>query len=190
MSTGFQELGRNRQLQDHWLRRLIAFIIDNVILSLVVLVVGGIISLFVALSGSPLAFLNLLTFPLFQGIASVLYFTLLEHVYGQTFGKYVMRLKVSDIQNRPLTLGQAFVRNVSKIYWILLILDLVFGLAMPGNPHQKASDRLIGTTVNSSVAQPMFIMPEGTRPTKNCLSCGESIAAEAKYCPKCGKEQI
>lgn len=193
MSSGFEKLGSDSRLQDHWLRRLIAFIVDSVIVSLAILVIFGIISLILIIassfSGISLPFFDFLTFPLYTGIGSVLYFALLEHVYGQTFGKYVMRLKVSDTQNRQLTLGQAFVRNISKIYWIALLLDLIVGLAMTGDPHQKASDRLIGTMVDSTTAEPMFIKPETPVPGKNCSSCGKPVPAEAKYCPYCGKEQ-
>ena len=194
MSSGFEKLGNDGQLQDHWLRRLVAFIIDSVILFLAVLVIWGIASLFFIaaslISNLSFALFNIFAVPFFTGIASVLYFTLLEHVYGQTFGKSVMKLRVSDLQNRRPTLGQAFIRNISKIYWILLLIDLLIGLAMTGDPHQKLSDRFIGTTASSTVTEPLFIKSSSTKEApKNCVNCGKPIPAESKYCPYCGKEQ-
>ena len=38
-TTGFNQLG-NKALQEHWLRRFVAIIIDSIIISIVVLVVG------------------------------------------------------------------------------------------------------------------------------------------------------
>jgi hypothetical protein len=38
-------------------------------------------------------------------------------------------------------------RNISKIYWLLLLLDTVVGLATSKNYTQKFSDRFAGTEV-------------------------------------------
>ena len=38
-------------------------------------------------------------------------------------------------------------RNVSKIYWVLLLLDVVIGLATSKQYNQKFSDKLVGTSV-------------------------------------------
>lgn len=43
MSTGFERIGSDSQLQDHWIRRLVAFIIDSVIVGLFTLVIAAII---------------------------------------------------------------------------------------------------------------------------------------------------
>jgi hypothetical protein len=39
------------------------------------------------------------------------------------------------------------VRNISKVYWLLLLLDVVVGLATPKQYTQKFSDKLVGTSV-------------------------------------------
>jgi hypothetical protein len=47
---------------------------------------------------------------------------------------------------RP-SLESAFIRNISKVYWVLLILDVVGGFFTVGDPRQKYSDRIARTTV-------------------------------------------
>jgi len=49
----------------------------------------------------------------------------------------------------------AFIRNISKIYWIIVLIDTVIGLATPGDPHQKVTDRIAGTTVVSTGTSPV-----------------------------------
>jgi hypothetical protein len=43
---------------------------------------------------------------------------------------------------------KTFIRNISKIYWIFLVLDWLITVVTPGaDRHQKYSDRVAGTTV-------------------------------------------
>ena len=48
-----------------------------------------------------------------------------------------------------MDLRSALVRNISKIYILLLILDVALGLGMHGEMSQKYSDRYIGTKVET-----------------------------------------
>ena len=66
-----------------------------------------------------------------------------------TLGKSIMGLKVTNINGDRPTLGQAFIRNISKIYWILLLLDVIVGLAVQTDYKQKYSDKYAGTIVVS-----------------------------------------
>ena len=191
MSTGFEKIGSDQQLQDHWLRRLIAFIIDSIIVSAVTLTIAVAVSIpFIVAAvatGLPWYVFNLVTFPFLTGVASVLYFALLEHYYGWTFGKKVMNLKTVNLDEQKPALNAAFIRNISKIYWILIILDIIIGLATPGDPHQKVSDRTAGTTVVSTTASPtMLIRPQA--PARFCPHCGQRLSLDAEYCLHCGKK--
>jgi len=85
--------------------------------------------------------------PFFVGLLSVLYFSFLESYYGWTYGKRIMNLTTGKLRGEKLPLDAAFIRNISKIYWIFILIDVIVGLASPGDPHQKASDRIAGTTV-------------------------------------------
>ncbi len=158
MSTGFERIGSDSRLQDHWIRRLVAFIVDSIIVAIVTFIIAAIIAIpfiiMAAATGLPWFVFNPFAFPLFAGILSVLYFALLESWYGWTFGKRIMNLKTTRLAGQKPPLDATFLRNISKIYWILVLLDVIIGLATPGDPHQKVSDRFAGTTVVSTTAPP------------------------------------
>ena len=100
-------------------------------------------------------FLNLLS-PLslllsgFTALVLLAYFTLAELTYQKTFGKALLGLVVVTTDGTPLNIGRAFVRNVSKVYWLLLLLDLVAGFITPLRAGQKFSDHLVNTNVLSA----------------------------------------
>ena len=193
MSTGFERIGRDSQLQDHWIRRLVAFIIDSVIVGAFTLIIAAIIwipfILMAVATGLPWYLFNPFSFPFFAGIFSVLYFTLLETHYGSTFGKKIMNLKTTKLDGQKPPLDLAFIRNASKIYWILVLIDTAIGLATPTDPHQKMTDRIAGTIVVSTSTSPLTGTTVAKPATKICPYCGKKLPANAKYCPYCGKEQ-
>ncbi len=150
MSTGFEKIGSDAQLQNHWIRRLVAFIIDSIIAWIGVMIIMAIIFVpfMIAAAGDwPWFAFNPLVSPLFTGILSILYFVILESWYGWTFGKRIMNLETVRTDGKKPPLDAAFIRNISKIYWIIVLLDVIIGLATPGDPNQKVTDRLAGTTV-------------------------------------------
>lgn len=192
MSTGFERLGRDPQLQDHWIRRVIAFVIDSVVVGACIMIIMGVVMIpltgIALISGSPWRLPNIFMMPFFGGLLSVLYFALLETHYEYTLGKKIMKLKVAKLDGQTPTLNMAFIRNLSKIYWILLIADVVIGLATQGRPHQKLSDRFAGTTVITTAAS--SLVPTKTKTSANfCSHCGERVPAGARYCPSCGEKQ-
>lgn len=152
-ATGFTKIYYNRKLQDYWIRRLVAIIIDAVIISIAVLILVGIIALIVALStGSsfsmPWWIANGLAFPFYSGIPLFLYSALTEYYYGSTLGKRIMYLKVVRGEGKRPAVNLAFLRNATKIYWLALLLDVVVALAMPKrDPTQKYTDTFAGTRV-------------------------------------------
>jgi uncharacterized RDD family membrane protein YckC len=158
MSTGFEKIGSDSRLQDHWIRRLVAFIIDSIIAFIATMIIAVIISIpfiiMAAATGWTGYIFNPFIVPFFVGILSVLYFALLESWYGWTFGKKIMNLKTVKLDGQKPPLDAAFIRNISKIYWILVLIDVIIGLATPGDPNQKVSDRFAGTTVVSTITQP------------------------------------
>ncbi|MFQ6128320.1 MAG: RDD family protein [Thermoplasmata archaeon] len=134
-TTGFDMLG-NKALQDHWLRRLVAIIIDAIIVSIAVFILGIFLWFFGWFAWGWLG----------GGFLLFLYSIVLETAMGATIGKKIMSLKVVGVQeqlNPPMVL----VRNVSKIVGILLIIDWIVGMLTPGDPRQKYTDRLIGCTI-------------------------------------------
>jgi len=71
----------------------------------------------------------------------------MESSSGASIGKGVFQLKVVSKSGTKPTFGDAFVRNLSKIYWLLLILDVIVGLAVSKEYNQKYSDHFLGTSV-------------------------------------------
>ena len=126
-----------------WMPRIIAFIIDSVILGLAIAIFSIIMTI-------PLLVYNprfLISTSFISGFISVAYFTLMEYFYGYTIGKRITRINVRAVRGGLPTLVMSFIRNVSKIHWILLLLDLILGIATPGDPSQKFSDRYTDTIV-------------------------------------------
>ncbi|MGI0149580.1 MAG: RDD family protein [Thermoplasmata archaeon] len=137
MPSALELISRNPALQEHWIRRLLAFIIDGIIIILVFLVIA-----------IPLAFLGWawwLSFS-FGGLIFFVYSMLLEAMFGGTIGKKLFALRVVAI-DRNLDFVHALVRNLSKIFPLILLVDLIVGAAMQGDPRQRLFDRLARTTV-------------------------------------------
>ena len=146
-ASGFETLTKDQKAQEYWLWRLVAFVIDAIIVYFVLAVLTALIALPALLGGvgffgavfGGLAFL--------WGIVFVLYFAVLESTRGASIGKGFFHLKVVSKTGSNPTLGEAFVRNISKIYWLLLLLDVIIGLAISKDYQEKYSDHLMGTKV-------------------------------------------
>jgi len=139
MPTGFDLLGKNPALQEHFIKRLIALVVDAVILFVVVFILTLIISFGL--------FVNWLVSSFFVGILWVAYSTILEASgSGATLGKRIMNLRVVGI-DAPMALDKALIRNISKIHGIFLLIDWIIGLATEGDPRQRYLDRIARTTV-------------------------------------------
>ena len=127
--SGMDSLLKEPAAQGHWLRRIVALIIDAIIIGIVVVVIAavGIVGSFA--SGGALGFFFGVT-TILAGILLILYFPIMESTRGASIGKQAMGLKVVSKTGTNPTFGEAFVRNISKIYWLLLLLDVVIGLAV------------------------------------------------------------
>jgi uncharacterized RDD family membrane protein YckC len=144
--------GQSMQLDlGHWLARLIALIIDAIILGIVVAILF--FALFIpllfvgALGGFYSSWGWIFLFPLAIGVLMVLYFLYAEVAWGGTLGKRIMGLRVQTVNGGKINYSQSFIRNISKIFWVFLLLDWLIGIATPGDRRQKYSDRMAGTVV-------------------------------------------
>jgi uncharacterized RDD family membrane protein YckC len=165
-ATGLELLTHDKSVQNHWARRLIAFIIDVVIVSVALAVIAAITALsFLIGYGFPTttsAFSTSLGWWgfWFGGVSSLvlfIYFFLAEGIYGRTIGKQILGLGVERLDGKPLDFRSSLIRNLSKISWILLLLDVLVGLGMHGEMSQKWSDRFVGTKVEAKTQ--MTIIP-------------------------------
>ncbi|HZY93971.1 MAG TPA: RDD family protein [Candidatus Bathyarchaeia archaeon] len=146
----------DRNVQNHWARRLVAVIIDVVIVSVTIAIISFTVAVpFLVRLSSPT--LVIPEFPAWWGVwfggvipfLLVPYFVLAEAFWGRTIGKEIMGLRVVRVDGNPVDLVSSFVRNISKLHVLILILDVALGMGMHGEVSQKFSDRYIGTKVES-----------------------------------------
>jgi uncharacterized RDD family membrane protein YckC len=151
--TPLDRLGSDTEAQTHWILRIIAYIIDLIIVSAVVLIAYGIIAYPLLLAGVANPFgivFGIGTLGVFYaGLLMMLYAAFAEAMYGATLGKRLLKLKVISANSSVQKIGlrETFIRNIAKLYWILLLLDLLAGLLTQGDYRQRYTDRIAGTLV-------------------------------------------
>ncbi|MEA4957210.1 hypothetical protein SDC9_23965 [bioreactor metagenome] len=78
------------------------------------------------------------------------YFVLLEKNLGTTVGKHLLFLKVISTDsynyNNKISYKQSIIRNLSKIYWIPIIFDILIGRFVG-----SSNERILGRLSNSEV---------------------------------------
>ena len=117
--------------------RFLAFIIDSVLVGFVVGVVfwpGNLISPHVP-------FLDLG----FRNMALFLYWTYTEGTTGQSLGKKIMKIKVTDLQGEPIEMRRSLYQAIGKAF--LLPLDAIVGLMMYQDKEQRLFNHLSETIV-------------------------------------------
>ncbi len=132
-------------MQGLWGRRFVALIIDIVIITLFSYIIVALIYPVIALTNT---FQVLGVWLPVVAVIIIVYFTYLEGKYGATLGKNLMKLKVKA-QKGDMDYRKAFIRNLSKILWVPLIVDLLVGFAF-GSPRKRYLDRLAKTEVVNS----------------------------------------
>ena len=153
--TGFDHLKDDKAFQDHWVKRVIAYVVDVAIVSVAVyflLLVTALPVLLAVFFGQTFPFAWFWGFWL-GGIAPLIvlaYFVIAEALFERTIGKELMGLRVARLDGKRVDLWSSLVRNVSKIAFILLVLDVAVGLGSHGDGRQKYSDHYIGTTVETT----------------------------------------
>jgi uncharacterized RDD family membrane protein YckC len=151
--SGISTVSRDPKAQEYWVKRLLAYVIDAIVVYAVIGLAAAAAALPAFLAGvfvpgySPRIFPFGAYFGTFAGLLLVLYFTIAEASYGKTIGKKVMGLRVAAEDGGRPTLGTSFLRNLSKINWVLLLLDVILGLALEVGYTKKFSDRFLRTSV-------------------------------------------
>jgi uncharacterized RDD family membrane protein YckC len=154
--SGLTDLTRNSAAQQYWMKRLLAYVVDAIVVYALIGIVTAVAALPSFLAGvfvpgySPRIFPFGGFFGTFAGLLFVLYFTCAEATYGKTLGKRVMGLRVTVEGGGKPSLGVSFIRNISKINWVLLLLDVILGLALEAGYTRKFSDRYLGTNVTTA----------------------------------------
>jgi len=141
MATGFDQLGQNPGLQTHWLHRLLAALIDVVLVFVPIYIVMLIFSLTQGL--------HWFMFGVIMGFFWMLYSAVFEEAKGATIGKQLFGLKVISLDGNIQTY-QSMMRNLTKIFGGFLLIDVLLGLVVDTtDARQKYTDRIARTTVVS-----------------------------------------
>ena len=146
--SGIDALTKDSKAQSYWVNRFLALIVDAIIVFIPLLIITVVVAIFVALGGfTPFGILVGGVVSILWTLIFVLYNIVTENMWGASFGKRFFHLKVVNKAGANPNAGESFVRNISKIYWLLLLLDVIVGLALSKDYNQKYSDKFIGTSV-------------------------------------------
>ena len=136
--SALEMMEHNRPLRRHWIARLLAMLIDFVIVlivsALIGIVIGGEMHTFLIITNIILA------------LFWVFYSAIMEYYFDFTLGKKAMGLKVRSLKG-PLLFWKTILRNISKVQIIILVIDTLIGMATGGDPRQRFLDRMANTTV-------------------------------------------
>jgi uncharacterized RDD family membrane protein YckC len=135
----------------HWALRLVAIIIDGIIIGIISWIIWSFLFVAIVFVGSfaylALGFFYWLFYLFGTGIIWVIYAVVLESMWSATVGKRILGLQVQTVNGGKPDMGKLFLRNISKIIPPLVILDWLIGILTPGDKRQKYTDRMAGTTV-------------------------------------------
>jgi uncharacterized RDD family membrane protein YckC len=136
-----------------WGTRFWAWLIDFILVSLVLNIFSN-----------PFHYLRI--FPLLDPIdflirsfGFLIYWTILEGYSGQSVGKMVMNLKVTDREGKPAKYLAAFIESFGKSFLPLFLIDCLIGWF--GMPGQKL--RLFNRISGTIVIKTDYREPEGVR---------------------------
>lgn len=112
----------------------------------------------------------------------VLYYILLEGLFGATIGKWAFRLRVMQLDGRPLGLRAVIVRNVLRLVDVLPVGYLLGGIVALLSPlRRRVGDRVAQTIVipREALATPM-LTPEQLR--RRLALVGAIVAVGLAFC--------
>ena len=130
-----------------WGERFVAWLIDIVILNIVIELIQRLLQVgwlgFTWATGAP-TWIPFVDFGL-SNVIHFLYWLIMEGAYGQSFGKMVMRLEVTDLDGKPAGMGRNAIQSIGKAF--LLPLDCLLGWLLHPGKHQRIFNYLSETTV-------------------------------------------
>ena len=129
-------------MENLWGRRFVALIVDIIILTLFMYIVTAVIFLLFAGVG----IFSVLNYWIFMAaIIIIVYFTFMEGKTNSTLGKNLLKLQVMTF-NGNMGYKKAFIRSLSKILYIPLIVDVLLGFIF-GDSNDRILDKVSGTYV-------------------------------------------
>ena len=127
-----------------WGERFVAWLIDVLIVGAVAWIIGAVAGFTGNLipgwpSWIPFFSLNL------TGVLQFFYWMLMEGAYGQSFGKMVMKLKVTMLDGKPANMGQSAIQSLGKAF--ILFIDVLLGFFLFNKKRQRVFNYLSRTIV-------------------------------------------
>ncbi len=132
-----------------WWERFVAWLIDVLLVGIVI----SIVNFFTSLGGFPLNFTLIPGWPEWlpffnfnlNGIVLFLYWMFMESIYGKSFGKMIMRIRVTRTDGSPIAVSHAALESVGKAF--LLPLDVLIGWLLYPRCRQRAFNYISQTIV-------------------------------------------
>ncbi len=129
-------------MQNLWGKRFAALLIDFLIIMIIIWVFSAIVYPLIA----NVNIYEILNYWLIVTALFIIgYFTYFEGKYSTTPGKNVMKIEVIA-DDGEMDYQKALIRNLSKILWVPLIVDIIIGYAA-GNSKLRYLDKVAGTDV-------------------------------------------
>lgn len=151
--------GEPRQLfVAKWSTRFWAWLIDVIVAGAIVNAFWSAIGVMVIWSINPFLIGEIGEFGSLNGIGLWLYWTLLEGYGGQSIGKLVLNLKVTDRSGGSIDYGAAAIESFGKAF--LLPIDFVIGVFAYGGKKLRLFNRLSETIVIKTEPEDL-VEPEG-----------------------------
>lgn len=123
-------------------KRFWAFIIDFIVITALMWILSIIVYPLLILSGYYSIFNYWI---ILLALVIIGYFTYLEGHYQKTIGKSLLGIKVKAVDS-DLTYQKTLIRNLSKILWIPVLIDLIAAMIVK-NGHLRMLDKYAGTEV-------------------------------------------
>ena len=126
-----------------WGERFLAWLIDVIIIGVIVGILGLFTASFTWWSGWP-GWIPFFNFNL-GGVIYFLYWMFMDGAYGQSFGKMVMRIKVTRLDGSPAGMANAALESLGKAF--LLPLDCLLGWILYPRRRQRIFNYISETIV-------------------------------------------
>ncbi len=139
MTSALDLIQHDQALQDYWVKRFLASLIDVILVLAPVYVVMGMFMMM----GASLWYMGGFA----SGVIWFLYSVLFEVAAGGTIGKMLFGMKVISTEGK-LEPVQVVIKNASKVVAVFIILDVLLGFLIDTNdPRQRLMDRVAKTAL-------------------------------------------
>ncbi|MCL2115834.1 MAG: RDD family protein [Methanobrevibacter sp.] len=127
-------------------KRALAYLIDWFVISAIFMILAVILYFPIVVPFSLFIIYNYFIYLL--PIFIIFYFVYLETNKGRTIGKDIFDLKVVSEDGGNITYWEAIIRNLSKLYWIPIIFDLIIGRLIG-----ESNERILGRWSKTMVVE-------------------------------------